>query len=340
MPSSNPVLVEINRGTTMESAHRGAFAIADSAGAPVASAGDVTRPVFPRSAIKPIQALPLLESGAAEAFAVTDAEVALACASHGGEPGHTEAVAAWLARLGRDEAVLECGSHVPMYTGAADDLVREGQEPCPLHNNCSGKHTGFVATALHLGEDPAGYVTPGHPVQQRLKDVLGEICGEDLSDAPSGTDGCAIPTIGVSLVGLARGMARFARPDGAGTRADAMARIRRSMAAHPFLIAGTGRYDTEIMKVTGEEALVKTGAEGVYCAMLPGLGLGVALKVDDGATRASEAVMTEILRRLRVLDADRIAALGDTATPVIRNRKGEPVGAVRPASGWADALAG
>lgn len=324
----------------MESAHRGAFAIADSEGALVMSAGDVARPVFPRSAVKPFQALPLLESGAAVAFAVTDAEVALACASHGGEPAHTEAVAAWLARLGRDEAVLECGSHVPTYTAAADDLVREGQKPCPLHNNCSGKHTGFVATALHLGEDPAGYVTPEHSVQQRLKDVIGEICSEDLSSAPSGTDGCAIPTIGISLEGLARGMARFGLPGTSDARADAMARIRRSMAAHPFLIAGTGRYDTEVMKVTGEEALVKTGAEGVYCAMLPGLGLGVALKVDDGATRASEAVMTEILRRLRILDTARIAALGETASPVIRNRKGEPVGAVQPASGWADAMAG
>ena len=338
MTPQNPVLVEVTRGATVESAHRGAAAILDAAGQSVLTVGDVARPVFPRSAIKPIQALPLLETGAAEAFEVSDAEIALACASHNGEPEHVHAAGSWLERLGRNESVLECGSHAPMYGPAAAALAVDGTSPCPLHNNCSGKHTGFVATALHLGEDPAGYVAPDHPVQQRLAAALEEVTGEDLSGAPTGIDGCAIPTIGVSLTGLARGMAAFARPAAKDARARAMARIRASMAAHPFLVAGTGRFDTRVMEVTGEDALVKTGAEGVYCAMLPALGVGVALKIDDGATRASEVAMAEILTRLGVLDAARREALGDTVAPVICNRNGEVVGAVRTAEGWSAAI--
>jgi len=333
--AADPVLVEVTRGEGTESRHRGAAAVFDSQGRAVASWGDIERPVFPRSAVKPLQVLPLIESGAAEAFGVSDAEIALACASHGGEPEHVAVAAAWLGRLGLGADALECGAHAPTNIDAAEAMIRAGEAPSALHNNCSGKHCGMIATALHLGEPVAGYVRADHPVQRRLRTLLGELGGVDLASAIAAVDGCSIPTIAMPLAALARAMARFADPDGlAPARAGAARRAQAAMAAHSRLVAGSGRFCTIVIEATGGAALVKSGAEGVFCAALPGLRLGFALKIEDGAGRAAEVATAALLRHLGAFDSRQWAAVAAMARPTLRNRNDIAVGEVRPAEGW------
>ena len=331
--ADNPVLVEVTRGDMVESRHRGAVAALGIDGTVVLAAGDIERPVFARSAIKPLQALALLESGAAEQFQVTDAEIALACASHSGEPAHVEVAGAWLERIGCRVEDLECGSHLPSSRSAAEALLRAGGQATALHNNCSGKHTGFLAVARHLGHPTKGYIRIEHPVQQRVLGILETMTGLDLSDAPRGIDGCGIPVIGMSLGNIALAMARLVDPrDQPEPRQQACARVCRAMAAEPFMVAGTGRFCTQVIGATSGRALVKTGAEGVYCGALPGLGLGFALKIDDGAGRAAEVLAGRVLRRLGAVEDAEIAALASIFQPPVLNRAGRVVGEARTAA--------
>ena len=324
-----PVLVEATRGGAVESRHRGAFAV-------VLAAGDVEAPVFPRSAVKPLQALPLVESGAASAFGLGRREVALACASHGGEPAHVEAVRDWLGRAGLDEGAPECGAHPPMYADAAMALARQGARPTALHNNCSGKHAGFLCTAVHLGEDPRGYVRPGHPVQRRVAAALAEMTGADLDAATCGCDGCGIPTYAMPLGAIACGMARMADTSGLGPRrGGAAAAILDAMAAEPFFVGGTGSFVTECMAVAGDAVRVKVGAEGVYAAALPRLGYGLALKIEDGASRAADVAVAALLQRLGCFGEGQERALARFIRPVVRNVVGQPVGTMRAAGALA-----
>ncbi len=325
-----PVLVEVTRGGAVESRHRGAFAVVDAAGAVVLAAGRIYAPVFPRSAVKPLQALPLVESGAAAAFGLGRREVALACASHRGEPAHVEAVRDWLGCAGLDGDALECGAHPPMSADAAAALARLGEPPTALHNNCSGKHAGFLCTAVHLGEDPRGYIQPGHPVQRRVTAALTEMTGTDLQDAPCGCDGCGIPAFAMPLGAIARGMARMADPAGLGPeRGRAAAAILDAMAAEPFFVGGTGSFVTECMAVAGDSVRVKVGAEGVYAAALPRLGYGLALKIEDGAFRAADVAMASVLRRLGCFGTAQEHALARFLQPTVHNVAGRPVGTMR-----------
>jgi L-asparaginase II len=313
----------------VESRHRGAAAIVDREGRIVSAWGDIDAPVYSRSALKPIQAIPLIESGAAERYNLGDAEIALSCASHGGEPRHAQTVAAWLSKIGLSVANLECGVQTPSYGPAAEALLLKGEKPTALNNNCSGKHTGFLTVAVHQGEKTKGYIKLEHPVQQRILSVLEELTDTNLGSAPKGIDGCGIPVIGVSLGKLALAFARMARPASLPKpRVAAIERIRRAMAAEPFMVAGSGRFCTRVMQVLGERAVVKTGAEGVYIGMLPERGLGIALKIDDGGTRASEVALATLLQRCGVFDEKLQSALG---VPIL-NRAGLEVGQVRPAA--------
>lgn len=330
---ANPILVEVTRGPMVESRHRGSAVIVDVAGRVVRSWGDHAAAVYPRSAIKPLQAIPLLESGAADAFGLGNAEIALACASHNGEPRHTETVAAWLGEIGLGAEDLECGAHWPGHEETGRAMARAGETPSAIHNNCSGKHAGFLTTAVHRGEPTRGYIRFDHPVQQRLLGVLEAMCGIDLGQAPRGIDGCSIPTIGIPLENLAYGMARFGAPqDLPDARAAACRRIAAAMAAESFMVAGTGRYCTDVMVATGGSALVKTGAEGVFCAALPEYGLGVALKCDDGGTRAAEIMMSAILRHVGVLTEEMERKLARRIVIPLENRNGIHIGDVRPAA--------
>jgi L-asparaginase II len=329
--AANPVAVEVWRGEMVESRHRAAVAVVDARGKTLEAVGDIERPVYGRSAVKPIQALPLLESGAADRWGLGPAEIALACASHSGEPRHVALVAAWLARIGLGPADLECGSQLPYAEAAAEALLRSGTAPGPLHNNCSGKHAGFLSTARHLGEPTAGYIRRDHPVQRRVEAALAAMAGLELGQAPHGIDGCGIPVVGVPLQRLALAMARIADPADLPTvRADAVLRIRQAVAAEPFLVGGTGRFGTVLMQTLGPAALVKSGAQGVYCAALPALGVGVALKVDDGSGPASEVVLGSVLRRLGVLTPAQLAGLADLLQPPVPNRAGLETGRIRP----------
>ncbi len=332
---ANPVLVEVTRGSMVESRHRGSVAVVDVTGKIALRWGDTDTPVLPRSAIKAIQALPLVESGAADAFSISDAELAIACASHSGEPRHVATVRGWLERMGLGEDDLECGAHWPRHhRQSLHDMIRAGEEPGPAHNNCSGKHTGMLATAHHLGETLGGYVAPTHGVQQRILGTLEALCGLDLGDAPRGTDGCSVPTWGIPLANLALAFARIGAPDDSlpPERAAAATRIRKAVAAHPEMVAGTGRYCTVMMAAAGESIFVKTGAEGVFCAALPEYGLGVALKCDDGAARAAQMMLTAVLRRIGVLDDALAATLDSLVTVSIETINGRVVGAIRPSN--------
>ena len=326
--SENPIVVEVARGDRVESAHRGAGAVVDADGAVVFAFGDIARPVFPRSAVKAMQSLPLIESGAADRFGLTPQELALACASHSGEPGHVAGAAGILAKAGLAEDALACGAHWPLGPEAARALAREGREPTSLHNNCSGKHAGFLCVACALGAPTVGYETPGHPVQREVKAALEDVCGEPLDEARRGLDGCSIPAYAISLRGLAHGFARMATGRGLGAqRAAAARRLFAAIAAHPFEVAGTGRFDTLAMTLLAGKAITKTGAEGVFCAALPELGLGLAVKADDGATRAAEVMIAALISRF-VATPDAFAAL---TRPKLTNWRGAQVGRIRPA---------
>lgn len=326
----NPVLVEVTRGNTVESRHRGSVVVLDADGGEVLSLGDVERPVFPRSAVKAIQALPLFESGAADRYGLTEPEIALAVASHSGEPAHAETSLGMLRKAGRDAGCLECGAHWPMNEAAARAIAKAGLEPTALNNNCSGKHAGFVCLACGLDEDPAGYVKPGHVVQQAVRGALEEVTGAKHSADHMGTDGCSIPSYAVPLTALARGFARFGSGQGFGPkRADAAARIRKAVAAHPFMVAGTGRFDTRVMGLFGERLFIKTGAEGVYCGAIPELGLGIALKCDDGAGRASEVAMAALIARFLPMSGMEAAEFTPMRESALKNWNGIEVGRVR-----------
>lgn len=326
-----PVLVEVTRGVMVESHHHGSAVVVDADGRVVLQWGNIEQPVFPRSAIKPIQAVPLVETGALGALGGTEEELALACASHSGEPVHVDTVRAWLHRMGLAEGDLECGATAPLGAESAHDLVRHGRSHGPLHNNCSGKHAGMLATALHKGEPTMGYIRFDHPVQQRILGVIEQVCGVDLSAAPRAIDGCSIPVYGIPLGNLALGMARLADPNRnlPETRIRAAERVRRAWGGYPHLVAGSNRFDTRVITAARGQVLVKTGAEGVHCACLPELGLGVALKIADGATRAAEVAMANLLRRLGALEDRAWVTLADLLETPLRNAAGREIGFVR-----------
>jgi L-asparaginase II len=328
---SNPVLIEVTRNALVESRHRGAFALVEAAGNVVAAVGDIERPVYPRSAVKALQALPLVENGWADRLGLDDADLALACASHAGEPVHTARAAGMLAKAGLDAAALACGAHWPSARSAATALIRAGAEPTALHNNCSGKHAGLLCLACSLDADPAGYVAADHPAQRAVRDALGEAYGLDLTAAEPGTDGCSIPTYPVPLRHLARAFARFGTGERWGAkRAEAARRLRGAVAAHPTLVGGTGKLDTDLAAHFGTRVFTKTGAEGVFCAALPDLGWGLALKCDDGATRASEAILLHVLAAAMPWTAADRQAFAGRLDPVLRNWNGIEVGRLRP----------
>lgn len=330
--ADGPVLVEVTRGDAVESVHRGAFAVVDTEGRAVLAAGPIEADVFVRSAIKPLQALPLVETGAAEAYGLDNAEMALACSSHNGESGHVDEVESWLARIGCGERDLVCRGHPPHGEAARRAFFAAGETPRRVHDNCSGKHTGFLTLARQLGAATGGYNEITHPVQQRVLGVLEAMTGlDDLTRRPHGRDGCGIPALALPLGNLALAMARLGDPaDQPEHRQTACTRVRRAMAAHPWLVAGTDRFCTDGMMRLAPHVLLKNGAEGVQVASLPNLGLGIAIKIADGASRAAPVVMGALLEKLQCLDIETATALAPHVRPAIADRTGRTVGEIRP----------
>lgn len=334
---SNPVLVNTRRGDVIENRHRGAVAVCDPGGRLVHSWGETDALVYPRSAVKALQAIPLVESGAAAHFELADSEVALACSSHNAEAAHTDTVRAWLKRIDLGEDALECGAHPPLHQQTAESLLLEHIEPGRVHNNCSGKHTGMLTACRFFEEETKGYIEREHPAQQRWLDAIGDMAEVDMHALPWSYDGCGIPVIAMPLASIARGFARLASPDDlALERADAIERITRAIAAQPFMVAGSGRLCTEIMQLTGRRVLVKTGADGVYTAALEDLQLGIALKIDDGTREAAEVTLLAVLNRLGVLNDDEMEALAQRCRMPITNTRGVLTGHREPSEIWSD----
>lgn len=295
------LMVELWRGGLLESTHLGHAVLVDDTGQIVQAWGDPERIIFPRSSCKMIQALPLVESGAADAYGLTTAQLALSCASHQGAALHVNAARDWLAGIGLGEPDLRCGSHEPYDKAERDRLICDHEGPCQLHNNCSGKHSGFLTVTKHLKAGPE-YVEIDHPLQKAIRAATEEVTGETV--AGYGIDGCSAPNFAMSVAGLARAMAEFAKAGAGGSvRERAMQRLRDAMAAHPEYVAGEGRSCTELMRAMGGRVAIKTGAEAVFIAMIPEKKLGLAMKIEDGNSRASEAALVGILTQLGVLDA-------------------------------------
>jgi L-asparaginase II len=332
---ANPVLVEQTRGNWVENRHRGAFVVVDAKGAVIASAGDVARPVFPRSAIKSMQALAMVTSGAIEKFGLTNEELALACASHHGEDVHVAGVTHFLKHVGLSAGDLECGAHQPNNATAREALRRAGRAPSPLHNNCSGKHSGMLSVAQALGVPPQGYVKREHPVQVEVRRAIEAVVGEKLSVDRCGIDGCSIPTWAAPISAWARGFARMATGEGLPKDlAKAATRVFDAATSHPLLVAGTGHLDTLVMQAFGGRVMQKGGAEGVQCGAIRDKGWGYALKCDDGNMAASQVMVATLLLELAGPDAAQQAVLQRFATQTVRNVRGLDVGVMRASSSF------
>lgn len=334
---ANPILVEQTRGGYVENRHRGAFVVVDRHGTIVASAGDIGRRVFPRSAIKSMQALAMVTSGAIDRFALTDEELALACASHQGEEFHVSGVTHFLGHIGLQAGDLECGAHAPTSPAARDALRASGGKPTALHNNCSGKHSGMLSVAKALGVPTEHYVDRDHPVQKAVRAAIETVVGEPLSLDYCGTDGCSIPTWAAPLSAFATGFARMATGEGLPPDlGQAAHRIFDAATTHPHLVAGTDHPDTLIMQAFGGRVMQKGGAEGVQCGAIRDLGLGYALKIDDGNMQASQLAMANLLKRFAGPDDAQRAVLDRFARQKVVNVRKFEVGEMRPT----DALSG
>ena len=343
MENLSPILVEVTRGARVESRHAGIAAIVDASGSLVGAWGDIDRPLFPRSSIKPLQAIPLIETGAAEAQRLSDRQIAVACASHRGMPIHTETAAAWLKDLDLSENDLVCGPQTPDHNGTAEALRKAGTPAGRIHNNCSGKHTGFLATARHMSEDPAEYHLVESPVQHRVREVLAEMSGNEVEAGDFGIDGCGVPNFAMSARAMAQAMARIADPAAQSpTRRSAIDRIYGAMTAEPDMVRGGRAFDSLAIGLGNGAFITKTGAEGVHVAALRGRGrsrgLGIAVKIEDGARRAADLAIAHLLRACGALDDEAEANLATYLEKPVLNSRDAPVGVVRIAEGWAAEL--
>jgi len=325
----SPVLAEIWRGPVLECVHRGAAVVCRPNGEVVESWGKSDRVILPRSSCKMVQALPLVESGAADAAGLTEAHLALSCASHNGASVHVGLAKSWLSGLDLGNPDLRCGTQTPNDRAERESLNQNGLQPSQFHNNCSGKHSGMLTLNHHLAGGPE-YLDPDHPVQRAIHAATEETAGETTSG--HATDGCSAPNFAISLKGFATAMAGFARPQDAfsGVRTTAAERLVGAMAAHPVLVAGEGRACTDLIRACAGRAVVKTGAEGVFSAILPEAGLGIAVKIDDGSTRGSHAAIAALLVRYGALEREHPAFAAYADAPLL-NRRDIDCGRIRAA---------
>ncbi len=326
----NPVLVRIWRGEWVESQHRGAWALVDSSGKLIDSAGDVRARVFARSSLKSIQALPLLESGAAERFGLGDVEIALAVSSHSGESCHTEPVASLLARIGLDVNALQCGPQPPNDAHTRIELQRRGEASSSLHNNCSGKHAGFLCLACHLGVAPDRYLDPEEQVQLQVRSAVEAMSGAQSGELSTAIDGCSAPTFRMPLARLATAIARVSNPERlAPKRRDACERILEAAARHPELIAGTRhRLCTDLSRATQGRLFPKIGGEAIYVVGIRGADRGLAVKIDDGDTRGLHPLVIALCERFGFLQAGELRSLHAWRAGKLRNWAGLEVGRI------------
>lgn len=303
------------------------MAVCDADGRLTAVVGSPGVVTFARSSTKPIQAVPLVESGAADRFGLTDDLLALCCASHNSEPRHVEGAAAILAATGLDESYLHCGPHPPNNRRIYEQIMREGRALTALYSNCSGKHAGMLALARHMNADSATYLQPDHPVQRAILNVLSDLSGVCAGEIRFGTDGCGVPAFALSMGGWARAFSRFAAPDDS-PRGRAMARISGAMRRYPGMVAGENRFDTELMEASGGTLMAKSGAEGFLAVVMPGERMALVAKSLDGSERALFPAVIRALRQLGALSDEALTRLAGWAAPAIVNTRGEVVGRI------------
>jgi L-asparaginase II len=320
-------VVEVTRGDVVESSHRVHVTVYHADRGLIASAGNPAHHSFVRSAIKMFQVLPFVEARGVEHFQLTAEELALCTASHGGEPFHVAAARSILSRAGVTEEALACGPHLPLHEPTAHAMIVGGEAPRRVHNNCSGKHAGMIAFCVQQQWPTTGYQQPAHPLQQRIRSTLARWMRVDAGEMSLGVDGCGLPTFAVALDAVAEGCARFAAA--AGQSGSAPAAIVQAMTRHPEFVAGTDRLDTDLMRVADGRLFAKVGAEGFYCAGVPAMKLGVALKAEDGAKRAAEPALLAVLQHLDVLSTDELSRVRPYSHADILNTRQEVVGRVR-----------
>lgn len=323
--------IHVYRGEYLESTHDLHIAIVNNEGKLLFSYGNPVRLTFPRSSMKPFQAIPLIETGAADRFHYSPAELSLTCASHSGEPFHREAVLHILEKIGLSEKALQCGTHIPRDLESYKQLIREGKELTPVFSNCSGKHSGMLATAVHMKENVSTYREIQHPLQQRILDVIEEICGIEKGQIQLSVDGCGVPVHQLPLSHAALGFARLAKPISnlVPKRAATIERIRNAMIQHPEMVGGTNRFDTDLMKIFDGKVVAKAGAEAVQCIGLVEEGIGIAIKVEDGGHRASSVAAMEVLKQLGIGDEQEFEALKDYVIAPVLNARNDTIGFIK-----------
>ncbi|WP_413293407.1 asparaginase [Bdellovibrio sp. HCB185ZH] len=329
MLTRQPLVVEVLRGHVVESVHQVMVAVVNEAGHLLHGWGNTNYATYPRSAIKMLQALPLIESGAADKFELKDEWLALACASHRGEPKHLEALSAWAHKIGVAESALACGPHLPYNEAAAHEFIRHNKKPTAFCNNCAGKHLALISTCLHLGEDYHGYEKHDHAAQKRLRNILTETMKVDHGKIPEGIDGCGIQTYAVPLQAIAIGMSTFINQHANERRKQAAQRLTRVVTSNPFFVAGSDDFATSVIQKTQGRAIIKGGAEGVFAGFLPDKKVAFALKVADGAGRAAQFAASQVLLHLGGMNLDEGKALSKFTQPHITNWKGDNVGTLR-----------
>lgn len=315
------LLAEVTRGGAVESTHQGTVVVADASARPIAWAGDPDQFAYFRSSAKPFQAVPLIESGAADQFGFTPAEIALCCASHSAEGMHQDQVLAMLAKLGLDDGALQCGAPLPMDEHETALILSGAKAKSPLQCDCSGKHTGMLASCLAHGYPIESYLEPEHPLQQTIRGIVGEVCRVSGADLRLATDGCSVPTFGTSIGKMAASFAALAAPDATPSgqgheHAAALNRIRAAMMAHPENVGGSaGRVDTDLMRIASGRVVSKSGAEGLFCIGLPEKQIGIAIRIADGTNRAHAVVFARVVEQLGLLEPsvlDEFMAIWDT----------------------------
>lgn len=325
-------LINVTRGSLTECIHRGHVAVVNAAGQLLYSAGNPHYRTYARSTAKLLQVLPLFETGAAQHYRFTPAEIAVMCASHNGEPEHTEAVQSILSKLHLDQDALLCGIHEPYHRPTRRHMLAAKEAATTLHNNCSGKHAAMLALARYNNHALTAYNEPDHPVQQMIIETIAAMAQVKKDQIGIGIDGCGVPVFALHLNELALAYARLGVSDMHATeRATACQQIIAALAQHPFLIAGSDRFDTRLIEITAGRIIGKMGAEGVFAVTIPSLGIGIALKIEDGSERALYPAVVETLKQLSVLNEAELAQLSSFHTPPILNRNGVKVGAIEPA---------
>lgn len=325
------ILTRVFRSDITESIHRGHIAAVHSQGQLLSWLGCPETLIFARSAAKPLQAIPVMESGASEQFGLTENEIAVICASHNGEEEHTAAVASILDKLGQSVHDLTCGIHDPYHKTTTNKMRVNHILPTPLHNNCSGKHSGMLALARALGLSVHHYASPDHPVQQQMLQTIADMSQTPAQQIKIGVDGCGVPVFGLPLVKLALAYARFGDPtDLPDERKKACQKIIRALRAYPAMIAGKDRFDTQLIEATNGRIIGKMGAEGVFALAVPESSIGIAVKVEDGSLRGLYPAVLEVLRQMELITPKQLEQMEAFYRPAVLNRREETVGHIEP----------